>query len=217
VSNGAGGSCFGKDIASLIYQLRGVNVSTKMLEASYEVNEYQKIYLIDRAVNEAGFQFNNKTVAVLGLAFKKRTNDMRDASSIKVVESLLGRGAARIRAYDPLANQAASEVFDPARNILFEKIEYHDTARSAIQGSDALFISSDCEEFRGLSRTVEETVTPPYLVMDGRRMIPDFDELTRKGYGYLAVGTQYMAPLGPELPEVDAEAERSAPAETTVP
>jgi UDPglucose 6-dehydrogenase len=103
VSNGAGGSCFGKDIASLINQLRKVNVSTKMLEASYEVNEYQKVYLVDRAITEAGFKFNNKTITVLGLAFKKHTNDMRDASSIKVIESLLGKGAAKIKAYDPLA------------------------------------------------------------------------------------------------------------------
>ena len=69
VSNGAGGSCFGKDIASLIYQLRRANVSTKMLETSFEVNEFQKVYLIDRAITEVGFKFNNKTVAVLGLAF----------------------------------------------------------------------------------------------------------------------------------------------------
>ncbi|UCF92049.1 MAG: UDP-glucose/GDP-mannose dehydrogenase family protein, partial [Desulfobacterales bacterium] len=148
VSNGAGGSCFGKDIASLIYQLRRVNVSTKMLEASYEVNEYQKVYLVDRALTEAGFKFNNKTVAVLGLAFKKRTNDMRDASSIKVIESLLGKGVARIHAYDPLANETAKREFDPSKNILFEKIHYFDTAKKAIEGTHALFVSSDCEEFR---------------------------------------------------------------------
>jgi UDPglucose 6-dehydrogenase len=192
VSNGAGGSCFGKDIASLIYQLRRVNVSTKMLEASYEVNEFQKVYLVERAVSEAGFKFNNKTVAVLGLAFKKHTNDMRDASSIKVIESLLGKGVARIKAYDPLAVESAKETFSPSKNILFEKIEYYDTAKAAIEESDALFISSDCEEFRGLSRTVEETVRAPYLVIDGRRMIPDFEELVSKGYSYLAVGTTLM-------------------------
>ncbi|OEU76836.1 MAG: GDP-mannose dehydrogenase, partial [Desulfobacterales bacterium C00003060] len=186
VSNGAGGSCFGKDIASLIHQLRRVNVSTKMLEASYEVNEYQKVYLIERAIAEDGFQFNNKTIAVLGLAFKKRTNDMRDASSIKVIESLLGKGVAKIRAYDPLAIENARAVFDPSQNILFEKIEYYDTAKEAIQGSQAVFVSSDCEEFRGLSRTIEETVQPPYLVMDGRRMIPDYEELVAKGLSYLA-------------------------------
>lgn len=194
VSNGAGGSCFGKDIASLIYQLRRANVNTKMLEASFEVNEYQKVYLIDRAITEAGFKFNNKTVAVLGLAFKKRTNDMRDASSIKVVESLLGKGVASIQAYDPLANENAKSEFEPSKNILFKKIAYCDTALEAIKGSDALFISSDCEEFRGLSRTIEENVAPPYLVMDGRRMIPDFEELVAKNHTYLAVGSMVMRP-----------------------
>jgi UDPglucose 6-dehydrogenase len=194
VSNGAGGSCFGKDIASLIYQLRKVNVSTKMLEASYEVNEYQKVYLIDRAITEANFQFNNKTIAVLGLAFKKHTNDMRDASSIKVIESLLGKGVTRINAYDPLANEAAKAEFDPSKNILFEKIHYCDSAMEAIQGTHALFISSDCEEFRGFSQTVEKTVKPPYLVMDGRRMIPDFEEMVANGYSYISVGSMVIKP-----------------------
>ncbi len=194
VSNGAGGSCFGKDIASLIYQLRRVNVSTKMLEASFEVNEYQKVYLIDRAISETGYKFNNKKVAVLGLAFKKHTNDMRDSSSIKVVESLLGKGVARINAYDPLANETAKETFDPLKNILFEKIDYYNTAKDAINGTDALFISSDCEEFRGLSRTIEKTVQPPYLVMDGRRMIPDFEEMIDRGYSYMAVGSMALKP-----------------------
>ncbi len=192
VSNGAGGSCFGKDIASLIYQLRRVNVNTKMLEASFEVNEYQKVYLVDRAITEAGFQFNNKTIAALGLAFKKNTNDMRDASSIKAIESLLGKGVSSIKAYDPLASEAAKQVFDPSRNVLFEKITYVDSAKSAIEGSDALFISSDCEEFRGLSRTIEDSATPPYLIMDGRRMIPDFESIVEKGFTYMAVGSMVM-------------------------
>jgi UDPglucose 6-dehydrogenase len=201
VSNGAGGSCFGKDIASLIYQLRRANVSTKMLEASYEVNEYQKVYLVDRAITEAGFKFNNKTVAVLGLAFKKHTNDMRDASSIKVIETLLGKGVAAIHAYDPLANDTARKEFDPSKNILFEKIRYFDSAKEAILGSHALFISSDCEEFRGFSRTIEDTVKPPYLVMDGRRMIPDYDELVAKNYTFLAVGSMVLTPQKVEAVE----------------
>lgn len=194
VSNGAGGSCFGKDIRSLIYQLRQVHVSTKMLESSFEVNEEQKVYLIDRAITETGFQFNNKTVAVTGLAFKKHTNDMRDASSIKVIETLLGKGVAKIKAYDPLAVDTARAVFNPKENVLFEKIEYFHTAKEAIKGTDALFISSDCEEFRGLSRTIEDMVKPPYLVIDGRRMIPDFKALLAKGFTYLAVGSVAMKP-----------------------
>ncbi|MEW5986565.1 MAG: nucleotide sugar dehydrogenase [Chloroflexota bacterium] len=189
VSNGAGGSCFGKDIQSLIYQMNHNGRSTDLLQAIYDINEYQKTYLIDRAVQEVGFNFNQKTVALLGLAFKKQTNDMRDSSALKVAESLLARGVASIRAYDPLANEeAATRWFAPSRNHLFERISYHETAQEAIQGSDALFISTDWEEFRGLSRTIERTVQPPYLVIDGRRMIPDFHALVAKGYTYLAVG-----------------------------
>ena len=188
VSNGAGGSCFGKDIQSLIYQLNRHGRSTDLLQSVYNINEYQKTYLIDRAVHEAGFNFNHKKVALLGLAFKKHTNDMRDSSALKVVESLLARGVTEIRAYDPLAAEEAQRWFSPDQNHLFERISYHETAKEAIEGSNAVFISTDWEEFRGLSRTIEQAVKPPCLIIDGRRMIPDFEALTAKGYEYLAVG-----------------------------
>jgi UDPglucose 6-dehydrogenase len=194
VSNGAGGSCFGKDIQSLIYQLKTVGQSTDMLQSVYGINEYQKTYLVERAAREAGVSFNHKTVALLGLAFKQRTNDMRDASSLKVVEALLARGIRQIRAYDPLAISEAQRVFNPEKNHLFEKISYYKSVKEALTGSDMLFISTDWEEFRGLSRTIEQTVSPPYLVMDGRRMIPDYMELIERGYTYLAVGSPYLAP-----------------------
>lgn len=194
VSNGAGGSCFGKDIQSLIYQLRSAGQTTDILQSVHDINEYQKTYLIDRAMREAGVKFNHKTVALLGLSFKQRTNDMRDASSLKVVEALLGRGVRAIRAYDPMALREARKFFDPEKNHLFEKISYHTSVREALSGSDMLFISTDWEEFRGLSRTIEQTVPPPYLVIDGRRMIPDYAELVAAGYGYLAVGSRYMPP-----------------------
>lgn len=189
VSNGAGGSCFGKDIQSLIYQLNQAGCSTDLLQAVYNINEYQKTYLVDRAVHEAGFNFNQKKVALLGLAFKKRTNDMRDSAALKAVESLLGRGVSEIRAYDPLATEAAKNYwFNPEKNHLFSRITYHDSVKEALTGTDAVFISTDWEEFRGLSRTIEKTVKPPYLVIDGRRMIPDYETLVEKGYDHLAVG-----------------------------
>jgi UDPglucose 6-dehydrogenase len=188
VSNGAGGSCFGKDIQSLIYQMNRAGRSTDLLQAVYNINEYQKTYLVDRAVLEAGFNFNQKTVALMGMAFKKHTNDMRDASALKVVESLLARGVTAIRAYDPLATEDARRWFDPAQNYLFERISYHESAKEALEGSDAAFITTDWEEFRGLSRTIERTAPPPYLIIDGRRMLPDYEALVAKGYDYLPVG-----------------------------
>jgi len=193
VSNGAGGSCFGKDIRSLIYQLGRLDVSTELLCSVYEINEFQKTYLIDRALHEGAFDFNGKTVALLGLSFKKRTADMRDSSAIKVVEQLLARGVKAIQAYDPMANEEARHVFDPARNHLFEKISYHESAREAISGTDALFICTDWEEFRGLSTVLDEVAHPPYLIIDGRRMIPDYRDLMARGYRYLAVGGQAAA------------------------
>jgi UDPglucose 6-dehydrogenase len=165
-----------------------------MLQSVYNINEYQKTYLIDRAGREAGARFNQKKVALLGLAFKQRTNDMRDASSLKVVEALLSRGVSEIRAYDPVAINEARRAFNPENNHLFEKMTYHTSAKAALAGTDMLFISTDWEEFRGLSRTIEQSVKPPYLVLDGRRMIPDYQELTERGYGYIAVGSPYIAP-----------------------
>jgi UDPglucose 6-dehydrogenase len=192
VSNGAGGSCFGKDVQSLIYQLRTAGQPADLLQSVYGINEYQKTYLIERAAREAGATFNHKTVALLGLSFKQRTNDMRDSSSLKVVEALLARGVREIRAYDPMAIGEAKKFLDPEKNHLFEKISYHESAKEALAGSDMLFISTDWEEFRGLSRTIEQAVQPPYLVMDGRRMIPDFEELVAAGYSYIAVGSPYL-------------------------
>lgn len=194
VSNGAGGSCFGKDIQSMIYQLNQAGRRTDLLQAVYNINEYQKTYLIDRAVHEAGFNFNQKSVALLGLAFKKRTNDMRDSASLKAVESLLAKGVREIRAYDPLAEEAARTYwFNPEKNHLFERIKYFDSAKEAIKGSDAVYISTDWEEFRGLSHTINTTVQPPYLVIDGRRMIPDYQTLVERGYDFLPVGGMFLA------------------------
>ncbi len=192
VSNGAGGSCFGKDIQSLIYQLRSNGQSSSLLENVFDINEYQKTYLIDRAIHEAGFDFNNTVVALMGLSFKKHTNDMRDASSLAVVEGLLAKGVREVRAYDPLAIEEAKRFFDPERNHLFSKIHYFDTAEEALQGSEAVFVTTDWEEFRGLSHVIAEHAPPPYLVIDGRRMIPDYNDLVAQGYRYLAVGSKLL-------------------------
>jgi UDPglucose 6-dehydrogenase len=194
VSNGAGGSCLGKDIQSLIYQLNTHQQRTELLDAVYKVNETQKMYMVERAIHEVGFNFNGKKVALLGLAFKKRTNDMRDSPAIKAVESLLGKGVAEIRAYDPLAmDQAKSFWLNPDKNWLFEQISYHPSMQEALRGTDAVYISTDWEEFRGLTPVILECVQPPYLVIDGRRMISDYQTLVENNITYLSVGGKALA------------------------
>lgn len=198
VSNGAGGSCFGKDIQSLIYQLGDAGQHTGLLQAVHEINEYQKVYLIERARQEAGYDFSGKSVALLGLAFKKKTNDVRDSSSLSVAEALLESGASALHAYDPLAMPEANRALDPARNPLFSRIQYHESAEEALRGSDCVFISTDWEEFRGLSGSIQRNLAPPALIIDGRRMIPDYEQLQRLGYRYLAVGSPSPSALSEE-------------------
>lgn len=188
VSNGAGGSCFGKDIRSLIYQLKHTNNNTNFLQAVYNINEYQKHYLIERA-SDAGYNFGDKTIAVLGLTYKKQTNDMRDSAALNAIDALLGQGASTIHAYDPLANQIAQRNwFSPQKNPLYNKIKYFDSAQEAISGTTGMYISTDWEEFRSLSDIIKRTVSPPYLIIDGRRMISNYDQLVSAGYSYLPVG-----------------------------
>ncbi|QBD76940.1 UDP-glucose/GDP-mannose dehydrogenase family protein [Ktedonosporobacter rubrisoli] len=191
VSNGAGGSCFGKDIQSLIRQLRTGGQQTPLLDSVYAINEEQKTYLLERA-EQQGISFQGKTVALVGLAFKQRTNDIRDASSLALIEALLQRGVSAIRTYDPMALNNARRMFTPEKNPLYSKISYHESAQEALQGSHAVCISTDWQEFRGLSRTIRQTVSPPYVILDGRRMLPDAAELVRAGYDYVAVGSVYL-------------------------
>jgi hypothetical protein len=100
---------------------------------------------------------------------------MRDSAALRVVESLLSRGVKTIRAYDPLAaGRSAPQLVQPGQKppVRAHQLPRHGPGGDG--GSDALYISTDWEEFRGLARTIETTVEPPYLVMDGRRMIPDY-------------------------------------------
>lgn len=188
VGIGAGGSCFGKDLRSLIHQLEGVASSTELLRAVERVNERQKVYLLERAAAEARFEFADKTVAVLGLTFKRGTNDMRDSAALRVIDGLLARGVAEIRAHDPVVDQAAARRWlDPAREPLLERLSYHRSAGEALRGSHALFIATDWDEYCGVGSLVREIVQPPYLVIDGRRMI-DAAELVGRGYTYLPAG-----------------------------
>jgi UDPglucose 6-dehydrogenase len=186
---GAGGSCFGKDIRSLIHQLESAACSVDLLEAVHRVNELQKVYLVERAAAEARFDFAGKTVAVLGLAFKQGTNDMRDSAALRVIDALLARGVAAIRAHDPVVGEdTARRWLDPRSDPMFERVSHHDSAEEALRGSQALFIATDWSEYRSIGGLLREVVQPPYLVIDGRRMLVNASDLVSRGYTYLPAG-----------------------------
>lgn len=189
VGIGAGGSCFGKDIRSLIHQIESEASPATLLRAVHEINERQKVYLLERATAEAGFRFEGKTVAVLGLAFKQNTNDMRDAAALRVIDALLARGVSEIRVHDPVVDQDASgRWLDPSRDARYARIVHHDAVADALRGSHALVVSTDWDQYRQLGEIIGQTVAPPYLILDGRCMIADAPALAARGYTYLPVG-----------------------------
>ena len=101
----------------------------------------------------------------------------------------MGKGVSEIRAYDPLANeQAKSYWLNPEKNSLFEHISYHNSMQEALLDTDAVYISTDWEEFRGLTSIIMECLQPPYLVIDARRMISDYQILIDHGFTYSSVG-----------------------------
>lgn len=189
VGIGAGGSCFGKDICSLIHQLESVASPAELLQAVYRANELQKVYLIERAAREVPFDFEGKTVAVLGLAFKQNTNDMRDSAALRVIEALLARGVVAVRAHDPMVDApSARRWLDPARDPMLERVSHHGSVAEALQGSHAALVATDWDAYRHLDGLLHEVVSPPYLVIDGRRMLAEPDRLVARGFTYLPVG-----------------------------
>jgi UDPglucose 6-dehydrogenase len=136
---GYGGSCFPKDVKALIRMGREVGVAFNVVEAVDRTNEAQKSILVPRVATHLG-GLKDKVVAIWGLAFKPRTDDMREAPSIAIIEGLLA-GGATVRAYDPKAEDWARELFG-------SRITLCGRAYEAAKGADALIVVTEWNEFR---------------------------------------------------------------------
>jgi UDPglucose 6-dehydrogenase len=195
VSAGAGGSCFKKDDLSLIFQLKQNGVDASFLKIIIDINEYHKTYLVERAEREANYTFNKKSVVIFGTAFKQGTNDMRESNVLKLVPLLLSKGVSQIKLYDPLALDEAKKIFNPQKNSDYSKISYCDNINNILAGTDVAIIATDHQEFKGLLDLFLEHASAPYLILDGRRMMPSFviKSLTSKGISYLSIGGRYYS------------------------
>jgi UDPglucose 6-dehydrogenase len=177
---GYGGSCFPKDVRALIHTGKQFDLDLKLLKAADEVNERQKTILSERLVQRIG-SLKGKTVALWGLSFKARTDDVRRAPSLKIMEELFLNGA-KVRAFDPVATQNAVE----ASRVPFEACE---SALEAVEGADALLIITEWPEFRSVNwRTVKTKMKQP-LVFDGRNLY-DPAKLKTAGIEYYGIGRQ---------------------------
>jgi UDPglucose 6-dehydrogenase len=178
---GYGGSCFPKDIRAMI-SMGGTRPEMLLLKAVEQVNERQKGVLVEKVTRHFGSDLTGLTFAVWGLAFKPRTDDMRDAPSITVIEALLKAGA-RIHAFDP-------EAMDEAKKIFGARIVYAARNYDALAGAAALLILTEWNEFRRPDfRRIKELLKTP-MIFDGRN-IYDPSDLQKLGFKYYSIGRNH--------------------------
>jgi UDPglucose 6-dehydrogenase len=177
---GYGGSCFPKDVAAFRYVAEQLGVDFNLLKEVEKINAQQKLRFFQK-VRAALWTFRGKRLAVLGLAFKGGTDDVRESPAFDIIEMLLHEGCS-IRAYDPAATARAKEILPPG-----PRLEYVDDPYVAAQDADALLILSDWSDFGQLDlEKLHYTLRYP-IVIDGRNLY-DPDEMADKGFTYLSVG-----------------------------
>ncbi|MDO8142638.1 MAG: UDP-glucose/GDP-mannose dehydrogenase family protein [Candidatus Brocadiales bacterium] len=177
---GYGGSCFPKDVKALAQIMKLNSVEPRILTAVNEVNEQQKGSLIHK-IKKLGPDLKGKSIAIWGLSFKPKTDDMREAPSITIIRQLQKLGA-KIKAFDPEAQQNARKIF---KNITYRKDPY-----STLKGCDALVIVTEWNEFRDLElKKVKQLLKHPNVI-DGRN-IYEPQEMKKLGFNYLCVGRKY--------------------------
>ena len=176
---GYGGSCFPKDVKALIKTASDNGCDSSLLEAADIVNKKQRVLFTDKILKFYNNNIEGKTFAVWGLAFKPKTNDMREAPSITIINKLLSLGA-KVKSYDPKA-------FDLAKTIFKDRIEYSKDAYDALIGADALLILTEWNEFKRPDYEKIASMLNTPVIFDGRN-IYDSDKLIKKGFKYFCIG-----------------------------
>ena len=176
---GYGGSCFPKDSDSLIHTARKYGYEFEILKAVIEENKNRTNYFLDRMRSIMG-TFKDKTVSLLGLAFKPNTDDLREAKSLELIKVLLEEGA-KIKVYDPVAMENTKKIYPD--------IEYCNSSYDAAAGSDALVFVTEWNEFKllNLEKIYESMNTP--IVFDGR-IVHDPARMAKVGFQYYCIGRQ---------------------------
>jgi UDPglucose 6-dehydrogenase len=175
---GYGGSCFPKDVKALLATGRRHGIDLDLLRAVEKTNERQKRQLLRLALRHFG-QLAGRTFGVWGLAFKPRTDDMREAPSIDVIEGLIGKGA-RVQAYDPVAMERARRQFG-------DRVILAPGPYEAIERAEALFVVTEWSEFRNPDFDRMKALMKEPVVFDGRNVF-DPEEMTELGFRWYGIG-----------------------------
>ena len=175
---GYGGSCFPKDVQALVQSARGVDYRFGILEAVEAVNNAQKRRLFNKMQEVLG-SLDGKKIAIWGLSFKPRTDDMREAPSIVMIEALLDAGA-KVAAYDPQAKKAARSIFG-------SRITFAAQSYDALRRADALAILTEWNEFREPDFERMRTLMRDPVIFDGRNLF-DCEHMEAHGFYYYSIG-----------------------------
>jgi UDPglucose 6-dehydrogenase len=175
---GFGGSCFPKDVRALMTMARQVGLDFDLLRAVERINERQKRALFDKARKHFGHRFAGKRMAVWGLAFKPKTDDMREAPSLTLIQLLVGAGA-EVTAHDPVAEDVARSTIGHVR--------LTDEPYAAAEGADALFLLTEWNEFRAPDFGHLREIMRGNALFDGRNQW-DAAKARAAGFAYYGVG-----------------------------
>jgi len=181
---GYGGSCFPKDVDSLIHTAGRLGYDFKLLRSVAEINRERAAHLVETVAKALG-PLDDKTVAVLGLAFKPNTDDMREAKSVEVVQLLHAAGA-RIRAYDPAA-------MDNAKRLLPASVTFSDSPYEAAEGAHAVVLVTEWNEFKYLNLERLRGLLKRPVIFDGRNLWEP-ERMRRLGFEYYSVGRKPVLP-----------------------
>ena len=175
---GYGGSCFPKDVKALVHTGLENDYHMEVIEAVERVNEKQKSIVYDKIVKAVG-DVKGKTIAILGLAFKPETDDMREAPALVVIDKLLNAGAA-VRVFDPIA-------MDECKRRIGDTVTYCKNMYDAADGADVFALMTEWRQFRMPSWNVIKKVMAGNVIVDGRN-IYDRQELEEQGFVYTRIG-----------------------------
>jgi UDPglucose 6-dehydrogenase len=176
---GYGGSCFPKDVKAIIHTATEKGMGFPLLNSVETVNEVQKSRLVEKVVAEFGENLRGRRFAVWGLAFKPRTDDMREAPSITITEGLLARGAS-VAVHDP-------EALGEARKVFGERVTYHRVNYDALADADAVLIVTEWNEFRRPDFERMKSLLKTPVIIDGRNVY-DPEVMEQHGFTYLSMG-----------------------------
>jgi UDPglucose 6-dehydrogenase len=176
---GYGGSCFPKDVRALVQTSAEHGYEFKILQAVEMVNEQQQVLIVEKVKKHFRENLKGRLVSIWGLAFKPRTDDLRDAPSLVIISHLLELGA-KINAHDPVANERA-------RSLLHNKVRFFDRDYDALKGAEALIVVTEWSEFRQPDFNRMKRLMKSPTVFDGRN-IYDPKEMRARGFTYYGIG-----------------------------